>query len=67
MFEKLKNIVGGASVKEALLTLGGVPLARAQEPLHLLLAGSTGTGKTTGVVELMLGLAQRGDRMIVTD
>ncbi|MBC7618781.1 MAG: type IV secretion system DNA-binding domain-containing protein [Candidatus Saccharibacteria bacterium] len=67
MFEKLKNIVGSASHKEALLTLGGVALARAQEPLHLLLAGSTGTGKTTGVVELMLGLAQRGDRMIVTD
>jgi type IV secretory pathway TraG/TraD family ATPase VirD4 len=67
MLTKLKNIVGGASQKEVLLTLGGVPLAREQEPLHLLLAGSTGTGKTTGVVELMLGLAQRGDRMIVTD
>lgn len=62
-----QSIVGGATSKEEVLTLGGVPLAREQEPLHLLLAGSTGTGKTTGVVELMLGLAQRGDRMIVTD
>ena len=47
--------------------MGGVALSREQEPLHLLLAGSTGTGKTTAVVELMLGLARRGDRMIVAD
>jgi type IV secretory pathway TraG/TraD family ATPase VirD4 len=49
------------------LTLGGVALHREQEPLHLLLAGATGTGKSTGVVELMDGISQRGDRMIVLD
>ncbi len=60
-------MVGSTTPKEVVLTLGGVPMAREQETLHILLAGSTGTGKTTGVVELMLGLARRGDRMIVAD
>lgn len=61
----IHSIVGGSPAQG--LTLGGVLLARAQEPLHLLLAGSTGTGKTTGVVELMRGLVARGDRMVVAD
>jgi hypothetical protein len=54
----------GASVR---LTIGGVPLARTQEPLHLLLAGSTGTGKTTAVAELLDGIAARGDRAVIVD
>jgi excinuclease UvrABC helicase subunit UvrB len=49
------------------LTIGGVPLARSQEPLHLLLAGSTGTGKTTAIAELLDGIAERGDRAVIVD
>ena len=67
MFRKLINTLAGNVGPTVALTLGGIPLSRAQEPLHQLLAGSTGTGKTTAVVELMQGLAQRGDRMIVAD
>jgi type IV secretory pathway TraG/TraD family ATPase VirD4 len=67
MLKKLISKIAGSASEPVVLTIGGVPLARDQEPLHILLAGSTGTGKTTAVVELMLGIAQRGDRMIVAD
>ena len=68
MFKLIQHIVGASSqASTPPLTIGGVFLARAQEPLHLLLAGSTGTGKTTAVAELMQGLVARGDRMIVVD
>lgn len=66
----LKNIfksIGGSGGTERHLTLGGVSLTSAQEPLHWLLAGSTGTGKTTAVVELLQGLSARGDRLMVAD
>lgn len=59
--------LAGASPEASTLTIGGVPLAREQEPLHLLLAGSTGTGKTTAVAELLDGITARGDRAIVVD
>lgn len=49
------------------LSVAGVTLERAQEPLHLLAVGSTGTGKTTLMTELMDGLVERGDRLIVVD
>lgn len=49
------------------LTLAGVPLPRESEPLHWLLAGSTGAGKTTAVGELLAGIRARGERCIVCD
>lgn len=49
------------------LTLAGVSLPRDAEPLHLLLAGSTGAGKTTAITELLGGIHDRGDRCIVCD
>ena len=62
----IQNVFGAASAAPA-LTIGGVPLQRDQEPLHLLLVGSTGTGKSTAVSELLDGIAARGDRAIVID
>ncbi len=49
------------------LTLAGVPLPRDAEPLHWLLAGTTGAGKTTAISELLDGIRARGDRCIVCD
>lgn len=66
----IKQLAGtsGASPEEAEpLTIGGVPLLWSQEPLHLLLAGSTGTGKTTAVAELLDGITARGDRAVIVD
>ena len=68
MFKNLfQQLVGAAAEAASPLTIGGVPIARAKEPLHLLLAGSTGTGKTTAVAELLDGITARGDRAIVVD
>ena len=35
--------------------------------MHLLLAGSTGTGKTTAVAELLDCITERGDRAVIVD
>lgn len=51
----------------SLSTIGGVLLLWSQEPLHLLFAGSTGTGKTTGVAALLDGITVRGDRAVIVD
>lgn len=49
------------------LTLGGFPIEPQLEPLHWLLAGTTGTGKTTAIEEMLTGIVARGDRAIVCD
>lgn len=68
MMKFIKHLAGAAApTTRASLVVGGVPLAWEQEPLHLLLAGSTGTGKTTAVAELLDGLAKRGDRAVIVD
>jgi DNA helicase HerA-like ATPase len=71
MLKKLLHHLAGTSgfVPEEAepLTIGGVPLLWSQEPLHLLLAGSTGTGKTTAVGELLDGITARGDRAVIVD
>jgi type IV secretory pathway TraG/TraD family ATPase VirD4 len=71
MLKKLLHHLAGTSgfVPEEAepLTVGGVPLLWSQETLHLLLAGSTGTGKTTAVAELLDGITARGDRAVIVD
>ena len=49
------------------LAIAGEPFARALEPLHLLLAGTTGTGKSTCIAEIIERLRARGDRLLVCD
>ncbi len=67
LLKQLAGAVGIAPAAPKALTIGGVPLAWSQEPLHLLLAGSTGTGKTTAVAELLDCIAERGDRAVIVD
>jgi Cdc6-like AAA superfamily ATPase len=62
----LKNLLSGPTAQHD-VTLGGVPLPYELEPLHCLLAGSTGTGKTTLVDEILSVAIPRGDRVIVCD
>ena len=50
-----------------LLTLGGHPWPVALETLHLLVAGTTGAGKSTLIEELLEGIRDRGQRAIVCD
>ena len=58
-FQKPKGVVQ--------VELAGVAVPLDCEPQHFLLAGSTGTGKTTAADELLAGALARGDRCIVVD
>jgi type IV secretory pathway TraG/TraD family ATPase VirD4 len=49
------------------LTLAGVPIAERDETKHFKLIGTTGTGKSTAIRELLGGALSRGDRVVVAD
>lgn len=53
--------------REALLTLAGVGIRPEEEVKHFKLIGSTGTGKSTAIRELLTAALDRGDRAVVTD
>ncbi|MCW5654243.1 type IV secretion system DNA-binding domain-containing protein [Hydrogenophaga sp.] len=48
-------------------TVGGVPIPVAVEPLHMLVAGTTGAGKSQAIKEILAGAVKRGDRVLVVD
>ena len=50
-----------------LLTLAGVAVAGADETKHFKLIGTTGTGKSTAIRELLGAVIARGDRLVVAD
>lgn len=49
------------------IELGGVPLPCVLEAYHLLLAGSTGTGKSVAITTTLGALRRRGDRAVIAD
>src|ERR1700690_1841668 len=49
------------------LTLAGVPLASLDETKHTKLIGTTGTGKSTAIGQLLDAALRRGDRAVVSD
>jgi type IV secretory pathway TraG/TraD family ATPase VirD4 len=49
------------------LTLAGVRVAVEDETKHFKLIGTTGTGKSTAIRELLAGAITRGDRAVVAD
>ena len=64
--KNLLSIFSGNRQSE-FVTVGGVELTAVQEPVHTLVGGSTGVGKTTAIVEMMQTISARGDRMIIAD
>jgi len=56
-----------ASKKAQQLLICGVPIPQAVENLHFMLAGSTGTGKSTILNELIASAIFRGDKVIIID
>src|ERR1700683_4242225 len=48
-------------------TLAGVPIAPAAALKHFKLIGSTGTGKSYAIRELLAHALQRGDRAVISD
>lgn len=49
------------------LTLAGLPVAECDETKHFKMIGTTGTGKSTAIRELLTGALQRGDRAVIAD
>jgi hypothetical protein len=49
------------------LTLAGQPIWPADETKHFKLIGTTGTGKSTAICDLLAGALQRGDRAVIAD
>lgn len=49
------------------LTMAGIAIPRADETKHFKLIGTTGTGKTTAIRELLGGAIARGDRAVFAD
>ncbi len=49
------------------LTLAGIPINAADQVRHFKLIGTTGTGKSTAIRELLSGALRRGDRAVISD
>lgn len=64
--EEILPLLEGRVSSDA-VTIGGVPIPAADEARHFLLAGATGTGKTTAIWELLDQVERRGDHAFVHD
>jgi len=53
--------------RSAEITLGGRPIAAEDETKHFKLIGTTGTGKTTAIQEILSTTLARGDRAVIAD
>jgi type IV secretory pathway TraG/TraD family ATPase VirD4 len=49
------------------LTLAGIPVPPPDETKHFKMVGTTGTGKSTAIRELLDGALTRGDRAVIAD
>jgi type IV secretory pathway TraG/TraD family ATPase VirD4 len=49
------------------ITLAGIPIAPLDETKHFKLVGTTGTGKSTAIREILKTAIARGDRVVVAD
>jgi hypothetical protein len=49
------------------LTLAGIPIPPMDETKHFKMLGTTGTGKSTAIRELLAGALARGDRAVIAD
>jgi Type IV secretion-system coupling protein DNA-binding domain len=58
---------GHASARDAAITLAGFVVPAIDETKHFKLIGTTGTGKTTAVQEIMINALARGDRAVIAD
>ena len=49
------------------ITLAGIPVAPEDETKHFKLIGTTGTGKSSAILEILTAALARGDRAIIAD
>jgi type IV secretory pathway TraG/TraD family ATPase VirD4 len=57
----------GPGNAKAPLTLAGIPIPAMDETKHFKMVGTTGTGKSTAIRELLEGALARGDRAVIAD
>ncbi|MGC1457422.1 MAG: type IV secretion system DNA-binding domain-containing protein [Steroidobacteraceae bacterium] len=65
--ERIRTHGRGAPARSVGLTLAGVPVLEADETKHFKIIGTTGTGKSTAITELLTGGLARGDRAVIAD
>jgi type IV secretory pathway TraG/TraD family ATPase VirD4 len=58
---------GGVSDSNTSLSLAGIPIAKEDETKHFKFIGTTGTGKSTAIREILSSALARGDRAVVAD
>src|SRR6516164_85799 len=51
----------------ASLAIAGVPISSREETRHFKLIGTTGTGKSTAIADLLAAALRRGDRAVIAD
>ncbi|HTY95059.1 MAG TPA: type IV secretion system DNA-binding domain-containing protein [Steroidobacteraceae bacterium] len=57
----------GGSQRQAAITLAGIPVPEADETKHFKIIGTTGTGKSTAITEILASALARGDRAVIAD
>jgi type IV secretory pathway TraG/TraD family ATPase VirD4 len=57
----------GGGADASAVTVAGQPICLADETKHFKLIGTTGTGKSTAIRELLQGALERGDRAVIAD
>jgi len=69
IFKKTETLVAKADKVDAIqqIEIGGVPIPREIEPHHMLLAGSTGTGKSLSMDSIISTARRRGEHAVVVD
>ena len=67
----VESKVLAASIKKAYqasdINIGGVPIIKGSERYHTLITGTTGSGKTNLLYELLLQIEARGDKAVIFD
>ena len=58
---------GPSGEDEGCITLAGIPLSLEDETKHFKFLGTTGTGKSMAIREILTAALARGDRAIITD
>ena len=61
--------LGGNGIPDPkkLITLAGIPVAVEDETKHFKCIGTTGTGKSTAITEILTAALARGDRAVIAD
>ena len=56
-----------APERTAGISIAGIPIAEADETKHFKIIGTTGTGKSTAITEILTAALARGDRAVIAD